>query len=130
MQAEVKGTTMPLLEMILETGESIVSTHGELSWMSANVQMTQSTSTGGTKGLMSGLKRAVGGGGVFLTKYEAQGGQGMVAFAAKLPGRIFPIDHLRRSGLPGPPSRMGVRDRWDRAHCGDAADVSGRYLRR
>ena len=37
MQAEVKGTTMPLLEMILESGESIVSTHGELSWMSANV---------------------------------------------------------------------------------------------
>ena len=91
MQAEVKGTTMPLLEMILEAGESIVSTHGELSWMSANVQMTQSTSTGGKKGLMGGLKRAVGGGGIFLTKYEAQGGQGMVAFGAKLPGRIFPV---------------------------------------
>ncbi len=91
MQAEVKGSTMPLLEMILESGESIVSTHGELSWMSSNVQMSQSTSTGGQKGLMSGLKRAVGGGGVFLTKYEAQGGQGMVAFGAKLPGRIFPV---------------------------------------
>ena len=46
MQAEVKGTTMPLLEMILEAGESIVSTHGELSWMSANVQMSQSTPPG------------------------------------------------------------------------------------
>jgi uncharacterized protein (AIM24 family) len=91
MQAEVKGTTMPLLEMILEAGESVVSTHGELSWMTPNVQMTQSTSVAGQKGLMSGLKRAVGGGGVFLTKYEAQGGQGMVAFGAKLPGRIFPV---------------------------------------
>jgi uncharacterized protein (AIM24 family) len=91
MQAEVKGTTMPLLEMILEGGESIISTHGELSWMSANIQLSQSTSTGGQKGLMSGLKRVVGGGGVFLTKYEAQGGQGMVAFGAKLPGRIFPV---------------------------------------
>ena len=90
MNADVKGTTMPLLEMILEPGESIISTHGELSWMSANVQMTQTTSTGGQKGLMSGLKRAIGGGGVFLTRYEAQGGQGMVAFGAKLPGRIFP----------------------------------------
>ena len=91
MQAEVKGTTMPLLEMILESGESVISTHGELSWMSANVQLTQTTSTGGQKGLMSGLKRAVGGGGLFLTKYEAQGGQGMVAFGAKLPGRIFAV---------------------------------------
>lgn len=91
MQAEVKGSTLPLLEMILESGESIVSAHGELSWMSANVQMSQTTSTGGQKGLMSGLKRAIGGGGLFLTKYEAQGGQGMVAFGAKLPGRIFPV---------------------------------------
>jgi uncharacterized protein (AIM24 family) len=91
MQAEVKGTTLPLLEMILEAGESVISTHGELSWMSANVQLTQTASTGGEKGLMSGLKRAVGGGGIFLTKYEAQGGQGMVAFGSKLPGRIFEI---------------------------------------
>lgn len=91
MQADVKGTTMPLLEVVLDSGESIVSTHGELSWMSANVQMSQTTSTGGQKGLMGGLKRAMGGGGLFLTKYEAQGGQGMVAFGAKLPGRIFPV---------------------------------------
>jgi uncharacterized protein (AIM24 family) len=91
MQAEVKGTTMPLLEMILDPGESVISTHGQLSWMSANVQLTQSTATGGQKGLMSGLKRAIGGGGIFLTRYEAQGGQGLVAFGAKLPGRIFEI---------------------------------------
>jgi uncharacterized protein (AIM24 family) len=91
MQAEVKGTTMPLLEMILDPGESVISTHGQLSWMSANVQLTQSTGTGGQKGLMSGLKRAIGGGGIFLTRYEAQGGQGLVAFGAKLPGRIFEI---------------------------------------
>ncbi len=91
MQAEIKGSTMPLLEMLLDPGESVISTHGELSWMTTNVQLTQTTSTGGQKGIMSGLKRAVGGGGLFLTKYEAQGGQGMVAFAAKLPGWIFEI---------------------------------------
>jgi uncharacterized protein (TIGR00266 family) len=91
MQAEVKGSTLPLLEMVLDPGESVISTHGELSWMSANVQLTQTTGTGGQKGIMSGLKRAMGGGGLFLTKYEATGGQGMVAFGAKLPGRIFPV---------------------------------------
>jgi uncharacterized protein (AIM24 family) len=77
--------------MVLDPGESVISTHGELSWMSANVQLTQTTGTGGQKGIMSGLKRAMGGGGLFLTKYEATGGQGMVAFGAKLPGRIFPV---------------------------------------
>jgi uncharacterized protein (AIM24 family) len=91
MNAEVKGSTMPLLELVLEAGESVISTHGELSWMSANVQLTQTTATGGQKGIMSGLKRAVGGGGLFLTKYEAQGGQGLLAFGAKLPGQIFEV---------------------------------------
>ena len=92
MQAEVKGTTMPLLEMLLDPGEVLVSAHSELSWMTPNVEMTQTTSTGGQKGLMSGLKRVVGGGGIFLTRFQATAGQGMVAFGAKLPGRIFAVD--------------------------------------
>jgi uncharacterized protein (TIGR00266 family) len=92
MNAEIKGTTLPVLEMILEPGESVVSTHGELSWMSANMQMSQTTSTGGGGGLMAGLKRAVGGGGIFLTRYTPTSGTGMVAFAAKMPGRIIAFD--------------------------------------
>lgn len=95
MQGEIKGTTMPVLEMHLENGESVISTHGELSWMTPNMRMSQSTggSGGGLKGgLLSGLKRVVGGGGLFVTKYEAVGGQGSVSFAAKLPGRIFPVE--------------------------------------
>lgn len=91
MNAEVKGTTLPVLEIVLDSGEHVVSTHGELSWMSANMAMSQTTSTGGHGGLMGGLKRALGGGGIFLTRYESNGGQGMVAFAAKMPGRIIPF---------------------------------------
>ena len=41
---------------------------------------------------MHGLRRVMGGGGLFLTHYEATGGTGMVTFAAKLPGHIRPID--------------------------------------
>ena len=129
MHAEVKGNTMPLLELILEAGESVISTHGELSWMSANVQLTQTTATGGQKGLMSGLKRAVGGGGLFLTKYEAQGGQGLLAFGAKLPGQIFEVAIAPGPGLPGPPARLGVRYRRGGAHGGHAAVVPGRHVR-
>ena len=93
MQAEVKGSTMPVLEVHLQQGEQLISAHGELSWMSPNVQMSQTTSTGsGGGGLMQGLKRAIGGGGIFLTRFEAGGGPGMVAFAAKLPGHIIPVD--------------------------------------
>jgi uncharacterized protein (AIM24 family) len=93
MDAQVKGTTLPVLEVLLDPGEALISTHGELSWMSANMQLSQTTSAGGGRGgFMSGLKRMVGGGGLFLTRYEPAGGQGMVSFAAKMPGRIFPVD--------------------------------------
>src|SRR5208282_5941069 len=70
MKAEVKGSTLPVLEMILEPGEAVVSTHGDLAWMTANMQLSQTTSGGGGGGLMAGLKRVAGGGGIFLTRYE------------------------------------------------------------
>jgi len=96
MQAEIKGTTMPVLEVTLLAGEQVISTHGELSWMTPNIRMSQHMGTGpaGQRGggLMQGLKRVVGGGGMFLTHYEANQGPGMVTFAAKLPGHIKPID--------------------------------------
>ncbi|MBV9383006.1 MAG: AIM24 family protein [Streptosporangiaceae bacterium] len=94
MRAEIKGTTMPVLEVTLQQGEQIISTHGELSWMTPNVQMSQTTGGGGGGGggFMGSLKRVMGGGSLFLTRYEAASGTGMVAFAAKLPGHIMPVD--------------------------------------
>ena len=41
MKAEVKGSTLPVLEMILEPDEAVISTHGDLAWMSANMQLSQ-----------------------------------------------------------------------------------------
>jgi uncharacterized protein (AIM24 family) len=97
MQADIKGTTMPVLEVTLQQGEQVISTHGELSWMTPNIQMSQHMGTGGGAGgggggFMQGLKRVMGGGGLFLTHYEAADGAGMVTFAAKLPGHIVPTD--------------------------------------
>lgn len=90
MQAEIKGTTMPVLEVGLAPGEYVVTPHGELAWMTAGVQMSQATNTGGGGGgLMGGLKRMMGGGGLFLTRYD---GPGSVTFAAKVPGHIVPVD--------------------------------------
>jgi uncharacterized protein (AIM24 family) len=92
MQAEIKGTTMPILEVRLDSGDELISTHGELAWMTASVQMSQTTSMGqgqGGGGFMQGLKRMMGGGGLFLTRYE---GPGMIVFAAKVPGHIHPVD--------------------------------------
>lgn len=92
MQENIKGSTMPVLELQLGPGEAVITPHGELSWMTPNIAMTQTTGTGGQGGFMNTLKRAAGGGGIFMTQYLAQNGPGMVAFATKVPGHIVPID--------------------------------------
>jgi uncharacterized protein (AIM24 family) len=90
MQAEIKGSTMPILEVSLQQGEYVVTPHGELAWMTTSIQMSQTMNTGGGGGgLMGGLKRMVGGGGLFLTRYD---GPGSISFAAKVPGHIVPVD--------------------------------------
>jgi uncharacterized protein (AIM24 family) len=118
MQAEIKGTTMPILEVTLDQGEQVVSTHGELAWMTAGVQLSQQANTGGGGGgFMQGLKRAVGGGGIFVTHYS---GPGMVVFAAKVPGHIMPVDigpgqafmvhrHGWLCGTPGVVASVGMQ---------------------
>jgi uncharacterized protein (TIGR00266 family) len=91
VDAEIKGTTLPVLDVRLNPGEKLVAEAGELSWMTQSIQLKTTTQTAGAKGMMGVLKRAVGGGGVFMTEYEAQGAAGNVAFATKLPGQILPI---------------------------------------
>lgn len=88
MDVQVKGTTLPVLEMTLNPGEKLVAEAGELSWMT---QLTTKAQTAGAKGVMGVLKRAVAGGGIFMSEYEAEGAPGVVAFATKLPGQILPI---------------------------------------
>jgi uncharacterized protein (TIGR00266 family) len=121
MDAQIKGTTMPVLEITLQQGEQVISTHGELSWMTPNVQLSQHMGTGGGgHGLMQGLKRVMGGGGLFITRYEAVSGPGMITFAAKLPGHIMPVDiapgqsffvhrHGWLCGTPGLTASIGVQ---------------------
>ena len=87
----VLGTTMPVLEVQLQPGQSVISQGGEMSWMSPTVQMATATSGAGGSGVLGVLKRAVAGGTIFMSQYTAQGGAGTVAFAAKMPGHIMPI---------------------------------------
>lgn len=92
MKTDVRGTTLPVLEVQLDPGESLISDHGELAWMSPTVQMSQRTSTGGKSGFMAGLKRMAGGAGIFLTEYAAAGPDARVTFATHLPGAIMPVE--------------------------------------
>ena len=71
MQTQIVGTTMPVLEFILEPNEAIISEAGELSWMSSSIQMTTHTQMAGGGGLFGVLKRVAGGGTLFMTEYRA-----------------------------------------------------------
>ena len=91
MQHEVVGSTMPVLEIHLDPGESVVAVSGELSWMTSSIDMHTATQHAGGGGLFGALKRVVSGGSLFMTAYTAQGAAGTVAFAAKIPGHIVPV---------------------------------------
>lgn len=92
MQSRITGTTMPVLEFILENNEAIISEAGELSWMGPSIQMTTHTQFGGGGGIFGVIKRVAGGGSIFMTEYRAMGAPGEVAFATKLPGHIVPVE--------------------------------------
>jgi uncharacterized protein (TIGR00266 family) len=81
------GPSYALLEMELAPEEKIVADGGAMTWMS-----NLTTSTNMTGGIMSGLKRAVGGETMFLNTYSAGTGGGSIGMAPGDPGMI--VDYL------------------------------------
>ncbi len=92
MKSKITGTTLPVLEIGLEAGDTIVAEPGEFSWMTESVQLKTTAMTAGAKGLFGVLGRALSGGGIFMTEYTAPSGNGLIAFAAKVPGQIMQVD--------------------------------------
>lgn len=93
MESKIVGTVLPVLELTMQPNEKVFAESGELSWMSMAIQMQTGTSVGGQQGgFLGGLTRALAGGTLFMTEYTAVGGPGLLAFAAKLPGEILPLE--------------------------------------
>ena len=92
MRNQIVGTTMPVLEFVLDPNDAIISEAGQLSWMGSSIQMTTHTQFGGGGGVWGALKRVAGGGTLFMTEYRALGAPGELAFATKLPGHIVPVE--------------------------------------
>lgn len=93
MESKIVGTTMPVLELSMQPNDKVFAESGELSWMSMSIQMQTGTSVGGQQGgFLGALGRAFAGGTFFMTEYTAVGGPGLLAFSAKLPGQILPLE--------------------------------------
>jgi uncharacterized protein (AIM24 family) len=92
MRTQIKGTTMPVLEIGLDPKDRIVAEPGEFSWMTNGVQMRTTAYAAGARSIWGAIGRAFSGGGLFMTEYSAPAGRGVVAFAAKIPGAILQVD--------------------------------------
>jgi uncharacterized protein (AIM24 family) len=89
MQSTITGSTLPVLQITLVPHEVLIAESGELAWKSPNVTLRTTSAAGGVTGLLGAFGRALAGGGLFMTEYSAEGGPGLVAFAAKVPGAIL-----------------------------------------
>lgn len=85
---EIEGGSLPVLICYPESGQTLCTQRGAMSWMSPNMQMN--TNSGG--GIKKALGRLFAGDSLFMNEYTAQAGQGLIAFAASLPGRIIPFE--------------------------------------
>ena len=86
MRYEVTGTTMQTVSIDLAQGESLYSQTASMAWMTPSIRMD--THTGG--GIFAGIRRALAGGGIFITEFTAEG-SGHIAFAPRFPGQIVPV---------------------------------------
>lgn len=87
MKYEIKGEPMPVVICQLDSGESILSEAGAMSWMTPNLVME---TTGGGAGKVFG--RMFSGESLFQNRYTAKGGPGTIAFASSLPGSIRAVE--------------------------------------
>lgn len=84
MRYSIEGEPLPVVTCELESGETMITESGAMSWMSPNMKME--TTSGGGIGKMFG--RALSGESLFLNRYTAENGNGMIAFASSFPGSI------------------------------------------
>lgn len=88
MNYTITGEPLSVVICNLDAGETMITERGSMSWMSPNMKME--TTTGG--GLGKAFGRMFAGEAMFQNRYTAQGGPGMIAFAASFPGSIRCFD--------------------------------------
>ena len=88
MKYKLQGTTIQLLNMSIQEGETIIAESGSLVYMTDNIKME----TKARGGLFASTKRMFMGESFFLVQYNCIGGTGVVSFGSELPGKIIPLN--------------------------------------
>ena len=84
----IEGGSLPVVICYPQMGQTLCTQGGAMSWMSPNMRME--TTSGG--GLGKALGRMFAGDSLFLNRYTARGGPGLIAFASSFPGDIRPFE--------------------------------------
>jgi uncharacterized protein (TIGR00266 family) len=87
MNYTIIGDNQQMAKIDLQPGEGIFAEAGAMVNMSGNISMDSQLKGG----VIAGLKRAVTGDSVFLTRFTAGGGPGFVSFAGTMTGKIFAV---------------------------------------
>lgn len=88
MRYEIVGEPLPVVTCYVNSGETLITERGSMSWMSPNMKME--TSTNG--GIGKALGRMFSGDSLFQNRYTAMGAEGMIAFASSFPGSIRALE--------------------------------------
>ena len=86
MKYEIIGNNQQMVKIDLQPDEGIFAEAGSMVNMSGNMAMEAKLKGG----IIAGLKRAVSGESLFLTRFASGNGPGFVSFAGTMTGKIFP----------------------------------------
>lgn len=95
LKYQIEGGNLPVVICYPESGQTICTQSGAMSWMSPNMDM-QTNSGGGFKKAMG---RLFSGDTIFLNEYTPIGGAGMIALASSFPGSIIPLEITPGNGI-------------------------------
>lgn len=87
MKYNIEGGALPIVELNLENGETIVTQGGGMVWMSPNMKME--TSAGG---IGKAFTKMFSGESIFQNKYTAMGGPGFITIASSFMGSVIPFE--------------------------------------
>ena len=93
MKYSMEGSVMPLLHIVLDENETVISERGAMVWMDENIHM-HTSSHGGMGG---GVHRMLMGESFFVNKFTAKNGPGSVSFGLSVPGKI--VDFKMTMGM-------------------------------
>lgn len=88
MKYTITGDNLQFVNIQIEPGEEIKSGAGAMRYMTGNVVMDAKMEGG----LGRGIKRMFTGNSLFLVKYRAEGGSGIVGLGGSAPGKILDVD--------------------------------------